>query len=610
MTEKKDELQSQVSQLIHQNIVNIVGNYSSNSTIDLDLILTLIQDINLLKVYKVKYTHNHELDEIINILRTELKEKNAANISLLTVFDFLLQKEESLKKAIYENLFSKVHQDNFMDAFSIFAVLNPTVKDLYSDFMSYIFDDVFLDLNEELQIDYIYKAWNFSQHLFHDNEASQFAYEELKILFDKAIEVEKTEVAFWLYYTPLHNFNSGTDSDINKVNEKFKQEIEKPLEKYIQKILIPKYNLIPNTKIFDKTKKIKVAFVMQRIINHSTINVFYSLVKSIMQDKNREYEFVIYDLSFSEAGGSDLSFVEEFKKLGIEYINLHKRIVNNTNATYSLLEKCIKTRKILIEEKVDIFIGLHTRIEYIFLYATRTTPTQIYWYHSSNAEYHIDGIDKRITHGAIPESGLVFNHFDMPMDLAKYNPSVDMTEVKKIKATFPKNSFILGTIGRLIKLDNDEYLKTVSQIMKENPKTIYLACGSGDKEGIQKKLESLEILDKFYFTGYVDSHVYGHVIDLWLETFPSNNGESLYEYLYKKNFFIKFDNRGARTKEELEDVRYPLFGKYCWTRTLPQYIENAKLLINDTKLREKVSENLFVELFSKNYTNSFISGIS
>lgn len=541
MTENKDELQNQVSQLIHQDIVNIVTQYSNNSNLNLDSILTIIQDVNLLNVHKVEYTHNRELDEIINILKSELKEKNAANISLLTVFDYLLKKEENLKKALYVNLFSKVHQEDFMDAFSIFAVLNPTVKDLFSDFMTYIFDDVFLDLTEERQIDYIYKAWNFSQHLFHDNDASVFAYEQLKVLFDKAIEQEKTEVAFWLYYTPLHYFNSGTDNVIEKVNEKFNIEIEKPLEAYIQNFLVPKYKVKPNKKSINKTKKIKVAFVMQRIIKHSTVNVFYSLVKSLMENPSKEYEFIIYDLSFAESGGSNLSYVEEFRSLGIKYINLHTRIFKNISPIYPLLEKCLKTREILIKDDIDILIGLHTRVEYIFLYTTRTCPSQIYWYHNSNAEYNVQGIDKRIAHGSIANGNFEFDEFNLPTvyDTSKFSiDKKEIKEIKKIKSKFPSHCFILGSIGRLIKIDNNEYLETVASIMHQNPNTIYLACGDGDVDSIKDKINRLNISDRFYFTGYIDSHKYSEVIDMFLSPFPYGGGEALQEYRNKSKLYV------------------------------------------------------------------------
>ncbi len=532
MNESKEELQQQVSQLLHQDIVQIATFYGENNYVSLPLTTTFIQDIMLLKTYDVKYVHNNELNEIIGILQEELHFNTAVNLSIRTALDFLIGKEEDIKKALYVYLFLRVSKEHFSDAFSIFSVMNATVKDLFSDFMQYIFNNSFLTLDESIQIDCLYKAWNLSLQVFQDNEASQFAYGELKKLFHTALVYEKTEVAFWLYYTPLHYFNSGTHSNKHEANERFKQEIEKPLEKYIEEKVIPKYNIQPNTRKPEKNKKKKVAFVMQRIIRHSTVHVLFNLLKKVLSEKQDNYEFVLYDLAFPESNGSDATYVEEFKLLGIEYVNLHEKIFGNSNQTYSLLEKCIKSREILIEDKVDIFIGLHTRIEYIFFYGTRTAPQQFYWYHGSNEEYDIEGIDKRISHcGISPTCSFEMESFFVLGDYKKSQETGLEQSAKEVRDCFPSDYTILGSVGRLIKIDNDKYLQTVFQIMKKNPKTIYLACGDGDKSRIEEVVRKHSLEERFIFTGFVNPKVYGRVIDVYLNTFPDPGGESVNEFL-------------------------------------------------------------------------------
>lgn len=608
MIEDKKELQSQISELIHKDIVEIVTAYSKNSILNLELIIRLVQDITLLKAYDVRYIHNDELNEIINLMENELKDFNMArSIALLNCFIYLKDSNQDFKKLMYINLSLRVSSDIIIEAFSFFNVLVSNVKELYKDFMIYIFNDKFLELDQKVQIETIYKIWNSSQQLYHDNSASKFAYENLKLLFDKALASEKTEVAFWLYYTPLHYFHSGTGSDIDILNEKFKNEIEKPLEKYIIDKLIPEYDLVANKKVINKNGKIKVAFVMQRIIRHSTMNVFYSLAKLLMKRKNNTYEFIIYDLSFPEAKGSDKFFVKEFKELGIRYINLHQEIFANNNPTYSLLEKCIKTRNILITDEIDILIGLHTRIEYIFLYATRTAAKQIYWYHSSNAQYDIIGIDFRIKHGdflidTITHDKYNFLQFGDVLEKKFLNRSLDETYISKEREKYPRNCLFLGTIGRISKLDSNEYIAMIDEILKENKNVIYIAAGEGDYTLIKSKIDK-ENLPKWFFPGFVDPHLYGQIIDVWPNTFPNPQGLSTLEFMAKGKPVLTMKNNlhNFEIQDMHNNLREDKFKDFKMNvSNVDEYKRTLNFLISNKEARELIGK-LSLEYIEKNY---------
>ncbi|XPV68860.1 MAG: hypothetical protein ACNI25_16365 [Halarcobacter sp.] len=534
MSSEQLQIQTELSNLIQEDFINAATTYSQNNQLDRQQVLTLIQDITLLKKYSVAYIHNNEFNEVIDVFKEELKNSiYPYDIAFVIAIEYLQNsKNIDFLQKFFVEIFLRTPKELFLDVFSIFNILCGSVKELYTYFIEYVFNNKFLLLDENMQIDCLYKAWNLSLQVYHDNEASQFAYNELKHLFQNALNYQKTEVAFWLYYTPLHYFNSGTHANKHEANQRFQDEIEKPLEKYIKNHIIPKYKITPNKKKVKDSSKKKVAFVMQRIIRHSTVKVLYYLMESIMKKQHENYEFVLYDLAFPESGGSDVVFIKEFEKLGLRYVNLHEKIFNNTSETYSLLEKCIKSREILIEDDIDIFIGLHTRVEYMFLYLTRTASEQIYWYHGSNVEYDVEGIDKRITHSSIPEK----SNFEMKKFFIskEYNDEEKMEfekEEKKIRSTYPEDFVILGSIGRLIKIDNDDYLATVCEILKQNPNTIYLACGDGDKSNIITFIKKNDLEDRFYFPGFVNSKIYGRVIDIYLNTFPDPGGESVNEFV-------------------------------------------------------------------------------
>lgn len=592
--EDKELIQKQLTELVQKDLIEIFTEYSKTKILSLESVVALVQDINLFKAYNVAYIHNLEFDEIIDLFREELKNFNMArSIALLTCFDFLQNINQDFKKIIYVNLALKVPDEIFLEAFSFFNVLVSTVKELFNEFIIYIFNDRFLTLNENIQIECIYKIWSFSQKLFHDNEASKFAYDNLKPLFDKALLFEKTEVAFWLYYTPLHYFHSGTGNNIDELNEKFKNEIEKPLEQYILNKLVPKYNITPNSKTINNNGKIKVAFVMQRIIRHSTMNVLYSLIKNLMVQKNNKYEFILYDLSFPEAGGSQIDFVKEFIDLGVEYINLHQEIFENNNPTYSLLTKCIKTREILINDNIDIFIGLHTRVEYIFLYATKTAPKQIYWYHSSNAQYDIKGIDLRIKHGDFLVSKVIHDKFSFLqfgdlMDKRYLNPQVAYNSINNEIKKYPINTIKIGTIGRLSKVDSSEYIFLIDEILKENPNAIYIAAGSGDIASIKEKINPKNV-NRWFFPGMVNAHIYGHIIDIWPNTFPQPQGLSTLEFMAKSKPVItmKNDLHDFEIQDKYNKQRTDKFKDYPMNvKNTEEYKRSLNLLIEDKEAKD------------------------
>jgi len=610
---EKEQLQLQISEAIHQDLVKIVSLYSSINKINLDDIILLVQKVNLLDIHDVKYIHNNELDEIIEIMYQELKEDNSPpSLAFLTILDFIKNKVDDFRRFLYVNLCLRTDINHMTESISIFSSISQSVKKLFEDYLNYIFNETFFILEEQIQIELILKVWGFSREIFHDNEASKYAYQGLLKVFNLAIEKEQTEVAFWLYYTPLHYFHGATGSNIDELNEKFKFEVEKPLEKYILEKIVPKYNIVSNKKRIKKNQKIKVALVIQRIIkHHSVVHVFYSLVKALMKNPNEKYEFILYDLSFPESGGSDKEYVKDFISLGIRYINLHYEIFGNDIPTYSILEKSIKTRQRLIDDEIDILIGLHTRVEYMFLYATRTAPKQIYWYHNSNDQYDIRGIDAVLNHC---EDRKGFKKINILMDVEKFHRyEIDREIIKKEKSKYPPGKFILGTIGRLIKIDNFEYLNVIAAIMKKNKDTIYIAAGAGNKESILLKIKELGLSDRFYFPGFVNSHLYGYIINFFPDSFPINQGESLQEFMYKNkdNAYITLkskefmdlyrkNNHKEVKKLELEiaqkdkkageylDYVYSNYGKdfINITSDKEEYIKLCNFYISDKKLRE------------------------
>ncbi|WP_321777281.1 hypothetical protein [Sulfurimonas sp.] len=439
--------------------------------------------IKLLNITTYLQTHQYELTpQILNLQMQLFTSINKQETSMNNIFIAFILKQFQDKKEFDKNrqkcLLEISNYDTMHDIFTNFHF----VKYIYTpeEFKKFIniqakiiFKSDFFDLDTIKQKEQVYRFFYITNYAFDFFEDFKEMYNILLPIYLEAITKDQDELVMFIYYPLQFSWNGVAQTQ--KEHKDFNDAVERPFESYVKNTLIDKYKLKANNKkINPNQKKIKVAILVHRILDLSVNHVMMSLLESIKKNPDKQYEFIVYDLNLMEMLGSDDKKVEELKALGFKYVDLHHKFFKSNYAFYSIIEKTLKTRKLLIKDKIDILIGYHNRAEYNFLFTSKTAPKQIYWSHG-NDEYDLDAIDVKISHFNTTDKR--FKHFEIPIDLEIYNPDVDIKEINKIRASYPKDSFILGSIGRLIKLDSDEYLQTVAAIMKKNPHTIYLACG-------------------------------------------------------------------------------------------------------------------------------------
>ncbi|MDE7256311.1 MAG: hypothetical protein K2N54_09085, partial [Helicobacter sp.] len=304
----------------------------------------------------------------------------------------------------------------------------------------------------------------------------------------------------------------------------------------------------PCKKEQSKGKKI-VGFLRDRIVQNSPGKVEYSLLKALQQSPEirQQYEFKIYLMGFVEKSNNDEEFVRDIKELDVEVVDVVSAINNDTAVKMpyyaSHLRRALAVRNKIIADGVDILISTNNGygISDLILCA-RSAPLQIFYSHG-NGVYDLAAIDKRISHFQ-PEGGLfTFEQIIVPMDIDRfYNPPVTQEATFAEGSRYPKDKIVLGVIGRLVKVDCEEYLATIADVMHQNPETIFIAAGMGNTQSVRAKVRKLGIPDeRFYMPGHVDPHLYGHLIDIFCNTFPLVQGESLSEFAHKGKAFISLD---------------------------------------------------------------------
>lgn len=291
----------------------------------------------------------------------------------------------------------------------------------------------------------------------------------------------------------------------------------------------------------DKKPKKVLAILRDRMVENSPHKVEYSFLKSLMNNKEfcQNYELKVYIMSLVEKSDNDPRLIKNYQDLGIEVIDIG---LEHNQALYynSHLAKALALRERMINDGIDLLVSPNNGYGISdFLLATRTAKKQIFWSHG-NFVYDSPFIDLKITHICGNEKQIIheghrFYGIPVKMDSVYYNPVIPDALIEKERLKYPKDALILGVIGRLVKIDTKAYLEVVAKILKESKNAIFLACGIGNEQEIKEKIREIDegLLNRFYFPGFVDSGIYGHIIDIWLDSFPMEQGESRIEYAAK-----------------------------------------------------------------------------
>jgi len=399
--------------------------------------------------------------------------------------------------------------------------------------------------------------WNTP--IMYNNTIWLDVFDDLVNLLDRSIEKNQIEEQMYIHFFTYHIYgnNIQTIDDWRVFNKK----VEEPAS-HFYKESSKKLGLTKAKTTISKEKK-RIGFLVDRIVLTSPLMVLLSLIKSLMAQEGfkDKYEIYMYSMNYLDKQVDNEELVNKFIELGVKFFTPHD-IFAPYGFYYSHIKKAIVLREKIIEDKIDFLIGGGGYDISNFIFSTRTAPKQILWSHG-NCTSNLEEIDERISHFHQECTEWKWKIFSVPI-LKEFlvGSKEEKEEGKRLKKEileqFGEDTVILGTIGRLVKVDSDEYIKTVAQVMKQNPNTIYLACGDGNIESINEKIKKHGIDEKrFIFLGMVNPHVYGWVIDMWINTFPLAGGQAVEEYLAKENGIVihfpkELNGRSLSEREVIE----------------------------------------------------------
>ncbi len=561
-----------------------------------------------------------DVNEIENIIKNK-KILNSIDENSLNLRDFgdltiWFAKTKDIKGFVYKLLEFGDMQVVFEYYNNVFLKVFDFGLEEYVKIFKSIFDNDFYKLNTAAQK--VILVFFFYTHILKTHISSQYIlfFKVLYNIFRRAKSLNNIELIAYLYLPMLFSFSN----DINNNNPKRQKDFNKKVNKVIEKAVLK--NFKSEFKSEKKHEdKIKIGFMIERAVWHSVNQVNYGFLfslKNTLKEIDKNIEIVILNLQYFEFLGGDSRVEEKFKSLGFEYINLHSTLNIPNIPIYDIVDKSIKVRDFIRNLNLDVLImSPISHFTHIFLLNSRVAKKQIYWSHG-NCAVDVKGIDKRVSHfeQSCKEFDWELIEFQMPQEVL-VGTEEDKQKGKKLKKEmlekYGKDTIILGTIGRLIKIDNDEYLQTVSKIMKENPNTIYLACGSGDTKPTKEKFEKYDIDEnRFIFTGHINPHVYGWVIDLMLDTFPERQGQSMAEFTAKGGECVILEQSlKEKGKNPILEYINSATKKIAWIRVRRKYKKveftkedfwNFSLLKDHSELflsYDKIMEEKNVELLKK-----------
>ena len=574
----------------------------------------------LLEKYDI-LKNNKSLKHVYNYLETSKKENSLMFSStyfflLETFLDYLLTKN---KTKLIENLL-KIDIS--------LAIKNDELKFLLSKIYSICIQkedlEIFLDKvfklcdDEELQkVKYFHLLLLLSLDRFLERNIWIKHKEKIKDHIDKLIQKEKEDLLL-VFNTIMNHILMNLSQTQNEFDE-ICELLDKPLSNYIEKKYKSqnKRNFLKiEKKRKNKKSKLKLAFIVDKLVNNSPTQVIFSFLKNLLEFYKDKLDIYILDANLIEKVPSRVEVIELFKAIGVKYVNLRERIKNkdmyyNDPIKYSRKLIAEEAYNFIQKENIDILIFGNSLYLSIYLAARKVSPIQIYWSHG-HANWDVSGIDVRISH--FPQnSKYVYFIFEEPRLKEFYigpNPKLEKEIAKRIRKSleqkYGKDIVILGTIGRFIKLQSEEYIKLICEVMKKHKNIIYLACGYNCD--IVKKLVlkygGEEVLSRWIFPGQVNPHIYGWVIDIWPDTFPLRQGKSKEEFEFKGKPYISYDSNFSHPKNITNDNFTKIFLKKYSVQDRIFFSQKIyEPNVNNLKEYKQKLENLIKnKIYFKNYT--------
>lgn len=385
---------------------------------------------------------------------------------------------------------------------------------------------------------------------------------------------------------------------------------------------------LPKLALQKNQKPIKIAFVINLVFSHtSPVSVLLDIQQKISQLSPLPLVakiYAFYGLTDRYLHDEKKRLIDMFSSIGVEIVDIsacrHKYFDED-----DYLERLLFLRKRMQQDEISVAIYVQCSTFFIiFASAVKLAPIQIFFSMAIEGTFRLPELDAYLSLQGTFEHKMLLHGQEWRMipgtlggnEIYSKVPDQDTHRAKQIRAKFPSDAVILGTLGRPQKIDNDIFLDIVAEILHYSSQAIFLWFGEKELSSVKEKMKVRGILDRCLFQGWVNTYEYARVLDIHLDSYPFGTGVTMFTCMavgVPAVFFHHLDEEEEIVTSISNIYIYPLWsgkigsseqqqkvktiftdntGKnlYLHAKTSQEYIKYTQNLIDNVEFRNNVGK--------------------
>lgn len=309
---------------------------------------------------------------------------------------------------------------------------------------------------------------------------------------------------------------------------------------------------------------------------------------------------------YSPYGDPEESLVDYFQKQGVTVRWIDDGAYKKIPGIDPLVSKAVHLRVEFAARQIEIalFFRGDVILESLFSHV-RAAPVQIFWAMGYDWP-QFGNMDALLS--CIPDASFIKRREGRSWHwyrllFAPLN-AVDEKDVRAMRKEVVGDRFAFGTLCQSFKLDDEEFISALAEILNRTPRSIYIWTGTYKPHGVVRMMRDYGILERCVFVGWTNPRVCHGIIDVFLDTFPVGNGLSAGEAMSIGTPVVSMEKIHNLKQYIFEPVRKGWFGEeqkrkfddiikdggYFSFTNRDDYIETAVRLASDRDFCKKAGE--------------------